>query len=60
MLRDFCAGIPNSILYNKGEIYQYVGDEIVISRKPDDGISNGQCLKCYFDVRRAIGLLTEK
>ena len=31
LLRDFYADMTNPIIYNKGEIYQYVGDEIVIS-----------------------------
>ncbi|MEP7373850.1 MAG: adenylate/guanylate cyclase domain-containing protein [Chitinophagaceae bacterium] len=59
-LRDFYADITNAIIYNKGEIYQYVGDEIVISWKLDAGIANNQCLKCYFDMRKTIMGLKEK
>lgn len=60
LLRDFYADITNAIIYNKGEIYQYVGDEIVISWKLNNGINNNQCLKCYFDMREAIAGLKEK
>jgi len=60
LLRDFYADITNTIIYNKGEIYQYVGDEIVISWKLKAGIDNNQCLKCYFDMRLAIVALKAK
>ncbi len=60
LLRDFYADITNAIIYNKGEIYQYVGDEIVISWKLADGINNSQCLKCYFDMRKTMISLKRK
>lgn len=56
-LRDFYPDITNAIIYNNGEIYQYVGDEIVISWKLSAGIIDNHCLKCYFDMRKTfIGL----
>jgi len=60
LLKDFYADITNPIIYNKGEIYQYVGDEVVISWKMDDGIEDSHCLKCYFDIRARINKLNEK
>lgn len=60
LLRDFYADITNPILYNKGEIYQYVGDEIVISWRLHEGLANSQCLKCYFDMRNALSELKQK
>ena len=38
LLREFFADITNPILDNKGEIYQYVGDEVIIAWKYKDGI----------------------
>ncbi|MDW3645684.1 MAG: adenylate/guanylate cyclase domain-containing protein [Bacteroidia bacterium] len=43
-----------SILNTRGEIYQYVGDEIVISWKVENGISNANCLRCFFEVQEAL------
>lgn len=60
LLNDFYADITDSIVYNKGEIYQYVGDEIVISWKLEAGVSNNHCLKCFFDMRKTITGLREK
>lgn len=50
-LKEFFADITNPILDNKGEIYQYVGDEVVIAWKYDDGIANNRCVECFFDIK---------
>jgi adenylate cyclase len=60
LLHDFYADITNPILYNKGEIYQYVGDEVIISWQLPTGRANNHCLKCYFDMRKTITDLKEK
>lgn len=54
LLRDFFADITNPILYNQGQIYQYVGDEAVISWDLEEGIKENQCLHCYFDIQQLI------
>lgn len=53
-LNDVFRHVTSSILYAKGEIYQYVGDEIVISWKMDKGRENANCLRCFFDVQLAL------
>jgi len=60
LLRDFYADITDAIIYNKGEVYQYVGDEIVISWMLENGIENSNCVKCYFDMQEAIQNLKDK
>ncbi len=37
-----------------GEIYQYVGDEIVISWKVREGIHMNNCIECFFAMKREI------
>jgi adenylate cyclase len=54
LLKDFFADVTNPILLNNGDIYQYVGDEIVISWKIQEGVEKGECVQCYFDMRQAI------
>ena len=55
---DFLSEVFNyatpSILDNKGEIYQYVGDEIVVSWKVNTGTENANCVHCYFEIRKAL------
>ena len=43
-----------AILKNEGEIYQYVGDEIVISWELDKGKKDAHCIQCYFDIQEAL------
>jgi class 3 adenylate cyclase len=60
LLNDFFRDIAEPISKNKGQIYQYVGDEVVISWPLEDGVSNANCLQCYFDIVDTMGKLTHK
>lgn len=60
LLKDFFTDITNPILDNKGEIYQYVGDEVVIAWKYEDGLENSRCLQCFFDIKDYLATLTDK
>ena len=60
LLNDFFRDIAEPISKNKGQIYQYVGDEVVISWPLEDGLTNANCLQCFFDIVDTIGRLTRK
>jgi adenylate cyclase len=49
-LNDFFDDINDSIIFTKGEIYQYIGDEITVSWKMKYGIENENCLRCFFSI----------
>ncbi len=51
LLKDFFADITTPILDNKGSIYQYVGDEVVICWNYEDGLKDEHCIKCFFDMK---------
>jgi adenylate cyclase len=53
-LNDFFRDITYPILYKKGEIYQYVGDEISISWTEKNGLKDLNCIECFFEVEDAI------
>lgn len=53
-LKDVFNFSTPSILKNHGEIYQYVGDEVVISWKTNQGIENANCIQCFFDIQLAL------
>lgn len=57
LLNDVFYDITDAIVDNKGEIYQYVGDEIVISWNLESGLENANCLNCFFSVEKALLLL---
>ena len=54
LLNDFFHDITNPIIYSQGEIYQYVGDEVVISWTMKNGIYNGNCVRCFYHMQEAI------
>ena len=60
LLKDFFSDITNPILDNNGEIYQYVGDEVIVAWRYEDGIKNNQCVKCFFEIKVHIEKLKEK
>jgi adenylate cyclase len=54
LLNDLFSDIGNTILNNEGEIYQYVGDEIVISWSIRKGIRNSNCLQCFTQIQEKL------
>lgn len=50
LLNDFFNDLANPIEEHDGEIYQYVGDEVVVSWPLEDGINRANCLNCFFDI----------
>lgn len=53
-LHDFINDATSPILYAKGEIYQYIGDEIVISWTMPNGLADNNCINCFFEITAAI------
>ncbi len=42
------------LLETKGEIYQYVGDEIIITWKIKNGIKNLNCIRCFQNIKKLL------
>ncbi len=59
-LKDLFSDITNPILANYGQIYQYVGDEVVISWPRENGIIDNRCINCFFDVQDSLNKLTDQ
>jgi len=53
-LRDFFKYITPAIIDTKGEVYQYVGDEIVVSWKMKKGLKKGNALRCSLKMKRLL------
>ncbi len=54
-LKDVFKYATPSILKYKGEIYQYVGDEIVVSWELGTGVKDANCIRCFFEIRESLG-----
>ena len=53
-LKDFFNDIASPIQQTQGEVYQYVGDEVVVTWKMKNGLKRGNALRCYYKMRDAI------
>ncbi|MCB0560546.1 MAG: adenylate/guanylate cyclase domain-containing protein [Lewinellaceae bacterium] len=51
LLREYYADLSDAIIQYSGEVYQYVGDEIVVSWAYKAGVANNNCLKCFFAMK---------
>ena len=56
-LNDTFSFATPGILATNGEIYQYVGDEIVISWLTKNGVHRANCINCYYKM---VALLNDK
>ncbi len=54
MLKEYYSDLTSPIVKHAGEIYQYVGDEIVVSWKLRNGLLNNNCIYCFFAIQSAI------
>jgi adenylate cyclase len=54
LLNDYYADLTKAILETSGEIYQYVGDEVVVSWLVDSGLDALSCIDCYFMCKKII------
>ena len=60
LLNQYYADITEAIVQTSGEIYQYVGDEVVISWKLKNGYQNNNCLRCFFLIKQIFESVSEK
>jgi len=60
LLVNFFNDISPAITRTKGEIYQYVGDEVVITWDIKDGIKKNNCIRCYFEMEDILSQLRNR
>ncbi len=54
MLKEYYADLTDPIIAFGGEIYQYVGDEVVITWKQKKDKINNNCIHCFFAMKSAL------
>jgi adenylate cyclase len=59
-LIDYYDDMTDAILMSKAEIYQYIGDEIVLTWSFAEGIKDARCIHCFFDIRNTMELNKER
>ncbi len=53
MIQD-CFNDLGVVNENESEIYQYVGDEVILTWKLDDGLRNQNCINAYFNFKQQL------
>jgi len=54
LLRHFVDELTEPVLEAEGEIYQYAGDEVVITWPIEVGVRFANCVRCFFGIRSAV------
>ncbi len=50
LLNDFFVDLSEPIQAARGQIYTYVGDEVIVTWPLAVGVERARCLTCYFDM----------
>ncbi len=54
LLREIYSDTTEPIINSMGEIYQYVGDEVVITWTVENGLEGNNCMLCFFRIEEAL------
>lgn len=60
MLKEYYSDLSEPIIEFGGEVYQYVGDEVVVTWKLNNGSFNNNCLNCFFAMKTLLINQAEK
>lgn len=51
LIQECYYDLDKSVVKHRGEIYQYVGDEAVVTWPYEQGIKDNHCIDCFLDFR---------
>jgi adenylate cyclase len=54
LLNELFHEISQPVQQTKAEIYQYVGDQVLLTWEMDDGVEEANCLKAFFLFRKRL------
>ena len=60
LLRRFVDDLTDPIVASRGEIYQYAGDEVVVTWPLAEGVRAANCVRCFFLSRDAVAREAER
>ena len=58
-LNKYYADTTEAIIQTSGEVYQYAGDEIIVSWNLKNGLANNNCIRCFFRIKETFHKLSE-
>ena len=54
LLKEIYSDVTEPILNSQGEIYQYVGDEVIVTWSVERGLAGNNCLQCFFRIQQTL------
>lgn len=54
MLQQYFSDLSGPVIEYSGEIYQYAGDEMIISWRLEKGVKNNTCIRCFFAIKESL------
>ncbi|MEO0573164.1 MAG: adenylate/guanylate cyclase domain-containing protein [Bacteroidota bacterium] len=60
LLRDYYSDLSDAIIRFGGEIYQYVGDEVVVTWRLKPNEKNSESIDCFFAMQQALASKSAK
>lgn len=60
MLRAYFFDLSEAVIDYAGMIYQYAGDEMIISWKLKDGLKDNSSIQCFFAMKQALQKKSER
>lgn len=59
LLNNYFADTTDAIIQTSGDVYQYAGDEIIVSWNLKKGLTNNNCIHCFFLIKDIFRSLSE-
>ncbi|NNF34724.1 MAG: adenylate/guanylate cyclase domain-containing protein [Saprospiraceae bacterium] len=54
LLDLFYTSMSDAIIDHQGEVYEYIGDEVIVTWPLKKGVRNGNCIKCFYAIKKAM------
>lgn len=54
MLQQYFSDLTDPVIDYGGEIYQYAGDEMIISWRLEKGLKHNACIQCFFAMKESL------
>lgn len=59
-LKDYYSDITGALRKTNAQIYQYVGDEVVLSWSIKHGLENNNMINCFFEMKKTLFEMKQK
>ncbi|WP_116108111.1 adenylate/guanylate cyclase domain-containing protein [Lewinella sp. IMCC34191] len=54
LIQDCFADVTDAVIHHQAEIYQYVGDEVILCWKTKPGLKHNNCIAAFFEFDRIL------